>query len=136
MGEPRGGAVAVSARNGTVLSGSGREETEMEGFNERKYPKHKKGDSAECLWCGEWVTDGSEESGYTGEGPDWMIEGDFGCIDSPLNCEEGTGGHQTREDVARELWDLNERREREHRYTVKEIRDGTGFAPDARFVQV
>lgn len=86
----------------------------MDGFNERQYPAHEKGDSAECLWCGEWVTDGSEESGYTGDGPDWMDDGDFGCSDSPLNTDEGTGGHQTREDVARAIWELNERQWAEH----------------------
>lgn len=51
------------------------------------------GGTADCVWCGEYVTDGCEVSGYTGMGYDWMDDGDFGCSGSPLNNEEGTGGH-------------------------------------------
>lgn len=47
-----------------------------------------------CLWCGQDLVDGREESGYTGKGPDWMTEdGDFGCGDSPDTGDDGTGGH-------------------------------------------
>lgn len=53
-----------------------------------------------CLWCGEWLTDGADVSGYTGTGPDWMIDGDFGCDSHPLTGEDGTGPHETREEVA------------------------------------
>lgn len=76
-----------------------------------QYIKPDKGAEDTCLWCGETITDGSEESGYTGPGPDWMDDGDFGCGGSPLNDEEGTGGHQTLADVAFDMWELNQRRE-------------------------
>lgn len=63
-----------------------------------------------CVWCGEEIYDGREESGYTGEGPDWAsgviiggrwIGGDFGCGDHPISNEDGTGPHETAEDVRR-----------------------------------
>ncbi len=48
-----------------------------------------------CMHCGQEVTDGREDSGYTGEGADWMTpDGDFGCDDSPISDpEEGVGPH-------------------------------------------
>lgn len=52
-----------------------------------------------CLFCNRYVEDGREESGYTGNGTDWMDDGDFGCSDNPINSEDGTGGHWT-------LWDF------------------------------
>lgn len=68
-------------------------------------------ETAECLWCGAFLTDGCEGSGYTGLGPDWMDDGDYGCGDSPLSSDEGVGPHQTREDVAREVRALEAVRE-------------------------
>ena len=52
-------------------------------------------DTETCLFCKEWVTDGREVSGYTGLGPDWMLDGDFGCDYNPITCEEGCGPHWT-----------------------------------------
>lgn len=47
-----------------------------------------------CLWCRQGLVDGKEESGFTGEGPDYMLpDGDFGCGDSPDTGEDGTGSH-------------------------------------------
>lgn len=47
-----------------------------------------------CRFCGLAVVDGREESGFTGEGPDWMTpDGDFGCSDNPGTDEDGTCGH-------------------------------------------
>ena len=49
---------------------------------------------AKCLWCGQSLVDGREESGFTGEGPDYMTkDGDYGCDDSPDTGEDGTGSH-------------------------------------------
>ena len=56
-------------------------------------------DGETCLFCGRWVTDGRKESGYTGLGPDWCDDGDFGCGGNPITCEEGTGGHWTLHDA-------------------------------------
>jgi hypothetical protein len=51
-----------------------------------------------CLWCAERIRDGRDESGYTGDGADWMTDdGDFGCGDSPDSGEDGTGGHTSNE---------------------------------------
>lgn len=53
-----------------------------------------------CLFCGQWVVDGRDESGYTGLNPDWMTDnGDFGCDGNPITTREGCGGHWTRYDV-------------------------------------
>lgn len=65
-----------------------------------------------CLFCGEYVTDGSKESGWTGLTPDWMADGDFGCDCNPISGEDGVGGHLTLYDVegftvARELYPLD-----------------------------
>ena len=49
-----------------------------------------------CVWCGQMTTDGAEESGWMGQGPDPMIDGDFGCHESPETSEDGCGGHLTR----------------------------------------
>lgn len=57
--------------------------------------------TAECVWCGEYLTDGAEESGYTGVGPDWCADGDYGCTYSPETTDDGVGSHRTREDLAR-----------------------------------
>lgn len=47
-----------------------------------------------CRFCKRGVLDGSEESGYTGDDPDWMTEdGDFGCDYSPETSEDGVGSH-------------------------------------------
>lgn len=48
-----------------------------------------------CDYCGLMVTDGREESGWTGEGPDWMADGDFGCDASPeaLPAPFNSGAH-------------------------------------------
>ena len=46
-----------------------------------------------CIWCKRRLTDGREESGWIGDGPDWMDNGDFGCGDSPITNEDGTGRH-------------------------------------------
>ena len=49
---------------------------------------------ATCLWCGEDLVDGKEESCFTGEGPDYMTDdGDYGCNESPDTGEDGTGSH-------------------------------------------
>jgi hypothetical protein len=93
-------------------------------FNTYRHPP--KGDEGVCLWCGETVTDGTEVSGWTGEGPDWMDDGDFGCAGSPLNTEEGTGGHQVLADVAFDVWELNERREADVR-AMTFVDAGDGF---------
>ncbi len=61
-----------------------------------------------CKWCQEEIYDGREESGYTGEGPDWAsgiiingewIGGDFGCDSHPISGEDGCGPHETEADV-------------------------------------
>ena len=49
-----------------------------------------------CYWCKQEITDGKEESGYTGVGPDWMVDGDFGCDANPCTNEDGCGGHRTK----------------------------------------
>lgn len=46
-----------------------------------------------CIWCKRRLTDGRLESGWTGTGPDWMDDGDFGCGESPNTGEDGTGRH-------------------------------------------
>ena len=57
-----------------------------------------------CLWCSQSLEDGREETGYTGEGPDWGSKADsdehpygtfldYGCGDSPDTNDEGTGSH-------------------------------------------
>lgn len=62
-----------------------------------------------CLWCGDNLEDGREESGYTGVGPDWgspvdfgHVAGperkygtslDYGCNNSPDTNDDGTGSH-------------------------------------------
>lgn len=47
-----------------------------------------------CRFCGEEVVDGREESGFTGEGPDWMTpRGDFGCAESPEASDGSCGSH-------------------------------------------
>lgn len=63
-----------------------------------------------CAFCGMEVVDGREESGWTGIGPDWMVNGDFGCGDNPINDDEGTGGHRTEEEL-RTLYILAETEE-------------------------
>lgn len=56
--------------------------------------------SGPCLYCGEIVVDGAEESGFTGIGPDWMTkDGDFGCGASPETTEEGVGSHARPGDI-------------------------------------
>lgn len=59
---------------------------------------------ATCLWCGQHLVDGAKESGYTGEGPDYMTkDGDYGCGDSPdTDPEQGVGSHTPNEF---ETWD-------------------------------
>jgi hypothetical protein len=50
----------------------------------------------ECVFCRRFLIDGKVESGYTGEGADWMLEdGDYGCDDNPISCDEGVGPHMT-----------------------------------------
>lgn len=46
-----------------------------------------------CIWCKRRLTDGRLESGWIGEGPDWMDDGDFGCDCSPTTSEDGVGRH-------------------------------------------
>ena len=53
-----------------------------------------------CVWCGRMTTDGATESGWTGDGPDPMIDGDFGCDASPESSEDGVGSHVTRTSFA------------------------------------
>jgi len=52
-----------------------------------------------CFFCRQDITDGAKESGWTGLGPDWMVDGDFGCDKNPITGEEGCGGHMTREEA-------------------------------------
>lgn len=52
---------------------------------------------SKCVWCDRETTDGREVSGFAGEGPDPMIDGDFGCDASPETDENGVGSHLTRE---------------------------------------
>lgn len=62
-----------------------------------------------CYWCGETIVDGRDVSGYTGTGHDWATlwtnadgeeyPADFGCEYSPLTGEDGTGGHNTKEEI-------------------------------------
>lgn len=54
---------------------------------------------AACLWCGEDLVDGAKESGWTGEGPDYMTnDGDYGCGPSPDTlADEGVGSHTPNE---------------------------------------
>lgn len=58
----------------------------------------------QCLWCGQSLEDGREETGFTGEGPDWgsKIDNDghpygtfldYGCDYSPDNDDEACGSH-------------------------------------------
>jgi hypothetical protein len=50
-----------------------------------------------CRHCRRKLVDGRLESGFTGEGPDWMTEdGDFGCNGNPTSDEEGAGDHSPR----------------------------------------
>ena len=56
-----------------------------------------------CHWCDQYLVDGKEESGYTGPGPDWCADGDYGCDQSPETTEEGVGPHMTLEDVRRTI---------------------------------
>lgn len=48
-----------------------------------------------CAFCGANLYDAREESGFTGVGPDWCAEGDYGCEYNPCSNEEGCGGHRT-----------------------------------------
>ena len=49
---------------------------------------------ATCIWCKSDLVDGREESGFTGEGPDYMTpDGDFGCDPSPDSTADGVGSH-------------------------------------------
>ena len=64
-------------------------------------------DPAPCLLCGVTVTwDGP--AGPPPQVGDWHLEGDYGCEGSPLNDEEGTDGHYTREDFGAILRDQDE----------------------------
>ena len=54
-----------------------------------------------CHWCDLWLEDGRKESGYTGPGPDWCAEGDYGCDESPETTDECVGPHMTLADVRR-----------------------------------
>lgn len=45
----------------------------------------------ECCWCRAYVTDGRKAAGS--ESRALMIDGDFGCNESPDTCDEGVGGH-------------------------------------------
>ncbi len=68
-----------------------------------------------CIWCGHLIEDAREHSGWTRPEPDWAapfkIDGrthyDWGCEDSPLNDDEGTGGHVDMSDLRRN-WQLYE----------------------------
>lgn len=55
-----------------------------------------------CLWCGEYVTDQSEEAGAPEtSSPAWATQdGDYGCDQSPETCTEGCGSHALRSDAA------------------------------------
>ena len=46
-----------------------------------------------CLWCGLTLTDGRIGSGFTGKGPDWCANGDYGCDASPDSGEDGFASH-------------------------------------------
>ena len=48
-----------------------------------------------CIFCRQDITDGAEESGFNGTGPDWADNGDFGCAENPCTNEDGRGGHRT-----------------------------------------
>ena len=51
-----------------------------------------------CFWCHEPIEDGRNISGATS--CDWMSDGgDFGCTAHPITGEEGTGPHETSEEV-------------------------------------
>lgn len=53
---------------------------------------------ATCLWCRQRLVDGKKESGFTGEGPDYMTsDGDFGCDPSPDTTKDGVGAHTPNE---------------------------------------
>lgn len=54
-----------------------------------------------CIWCKHVLEDGSAESGYTGPGADWCVDGDYGCSESPETTDEGVGCHMTLADVRR-----------------------------------
>ena len=57
------------------------------------------GKDGTCVWCGEYVTDGAHISGAPVGVTDWMIDGDFGCEDSPLTGDDGTGSHRVLADI-------------------------------------
>lgn len=63
-----------------------------------------------CIWCGMAITNGAAVSGWTNPGPDWMVDGDFGCGESPVTDDDGMGGHMTTEE-AREIVRLVETEE-------------------------
>ena len=68
--------------------------------------KDSEGGIITCLYCRQDLYDGREESGFTGEGPDYCTaDGDFGCGDSPdTDPELGTGSHTP---SVITLWDGN-----------------------------
>ena len=45
-----------------------------------------------CTQCGEYIYLDIVEGGGV---PDWRTnDGDYGCVNSPETCEDGTGGHE------------------------------------------
>lgn len=49
------------------------------------------GVEANCKHCGEKIYLDILDGGGV---PDWGVDGDFGCPDSPWTNDEGTGGHE------------------------------------------
>jgi len=52
-----------------------------------------------CAFCDHVIEDGHKESGFTGIGPDWMVDGDFGCDKNPLSGDDGVAQHATQAEV-------------------------------------
>ena len=80
-----------------------------------------------CLWCERRLTDGRVESGFTGVGPDWMDDGDFGCDESPDTGPDGAGSH-TPDILA--TWDGHlVRVRRVSRREIEHLHDDSGDEP-------
>ena len=60
-----------------------------------------------CYWCHQVITDGKEESGYFYAGPDWMVDGDFGCDENPISEGYGVGDHNTKGEVYAMIKSMN-----------------------------
>ncbi len=54
------------------------------------FVRDAQGAQSTCVHCGEKIYLDIVEGGGV---PDWHMNGDYGCPDSPDTCEDGTGSH-------------------------------------------